>query len=130
MKNIFSPRAVLIIIAAMFLLPLLLAWFMYNGTIDFKPASTRNLGTLVEPPLPMSWADILLISETGETATSASEAFNEHWVVLFAIPSTCSDPCFEQVTALRQIHRASGRHQSRIRIALLLMDRCGKATHL
>lgn len=118
MKKKLSPRLALVIIAALFLLPLLLAWFMYSGTIEFKPGTTRNLGTLVVPPLPTSWNDTQVVSAAGET--QAGDIFDEHWVVLFPVPATCPDACIEQVTALRQVHRASGRHQSRIRIALLL----------
>ena len=39
--------------------PLVLAWLMYNGAIDFKPASTRNLGNLVQSPQPVSWAGLV-----------------------------------------------------------------------
>ena len=127
MKKKLSPRLALVIIAALFLLPLLLAWFMYSGTIDFKPGKTRNLGTLVVPPLPTSWNDTHLINTAGETR--AGDIFDEHWVVLFAVPATCPNACIEQVTALRQIHRASGRHQSRIRIALLMAQESAEALH-
>lgn len=109
MKGKRSPRVLLVVIAAMFLLPLLLAWFMYTGAIDYKPGTTRNHGQLVTPPLPLSWDEI-----------EGGEAFREHWVILHAVPDPCSSECISQVSALRQIHRASGRQQSRILIALLL----------
>jgi len=111
MKGKRSPRVLLVIIAAMFLLPLLLAWLMYTGAIDYKPGSTRNYGQLVTPPLPISWDEI-----------EGGEAFREHWVILHAVPDPCTDECVSQITNLRQIHRASGRQQSRILIALLLEE--------
>ena len=52
MTSKLSPRIALIIIAGLFVLPLALAWLMYSGAIDFQPAETRNLGALVEPPVP------------------------------------------------------------------------------
>jgi len=55
MKTRLSPRTSLVIIAALFMLPLALAWFMYSGAIEYKPSSTRNFGQLVEPPVPMVW---------------------------------------------------------------------------
>jgi len=61
MKMRLSPRLSLIIITALFVLPLLLAWFMYTGTIEYRPGSTRNLGQLVEPPQPISWESIEII---------------------------------------------------------------------
>jgi hypothetical protein len=123
MKFSLSPRLALLIIAAMFLLPLLLAWLMYSGSLDFKPASTRNLGTLIEPPVPIDWTVTALLS--GETKLAANPeqgigVFDEHWVILQLVPAGCDDSCLKRVSNLRQIHRASGRQQFRIRLALLL----------
>ncbi|MBT8049537.1 MAG: hypothetical protein HKN57_03830 [Xanthomonadales bacterium] len=114
-----SPRISLVIIAAVFLLPLLLAWFMYSGTISFKPAATRNLGRLVEPPIPLAWEQTQLVASSGEPAI-AGEVFAEHWVVLYRITGECDSLCRQEITSLRQIHLAAGRNQSRILIALLL----------
>jgi len=120
MKTRISPRLTLVIIAAMFLLPLLLAWFMHSGAIEYKPASTRNFGQLVEPPVPTAWKDIVLMPGPDETLSGPVEAFRDHWVILFALPDPCLESCLEEIYGLRQIHRASGRHQARIRIALLM----------
>ena len=117
-----SPRTSLLIIIALFLLPLLLAWFMYSGAIEYQPSSTRNFGQLVEPPLPMAWQDTVLMPGLVESATGADQVFSDHWVILYVVPDPCLEPCFTDVSALRQIHRASGRHQDRIRIALLMQE--------
>jgi hypothetical protein len=122
MKTKLSPRTTLVIIGAMFLLPLLLAWFMHSGTIEYRPASTRNLGTLVVPPVPISWEDTLLVPGADDSFSGPLQAFSDHWVILYAVPYSCLENCLREVTNLRQIHRASGRHQSRIRIALLISD--------
>jgi len=122
MKKRISPRVSLIIIAAMFVLPLLAAWFMYSGAIAYKPAATRNFGTLVEPPLPLAWEDTHLLAGSSEDSSLAEDVFYEHWVVLYPVTGGCDETCLRDVTALRQIHRASGRHQSRILIALLIQQ--------
>jgi len=122
MSKRLSPRISLIIIAAMFLLPLLLAWFMYTGAIEYKPGTTRNLGQLVEPPVPMSWSSISILGLTGDGPQPAEQDLAEHWVVLKSVPSDCAGACVDEVTELRQVHRAAGRNMSRIRIALLLPE--------
>jgi len=116
MKFRLSPRVTLLIIAALFFLPLVLAWLMYNGTIAFQPHSTRNLGTLVQPPVPVEWAGVSRSEAPHETA---QEAFTGHWLILHAVPNPCAEACLREVADLRQIHRASGRQQARIRLALL-----------
>jgi peroxiredoxin len=51
-----------------------------------------------------------------------SGVFEGYWVILLPVPADCDDSCLKKVTGLRQIHRASGRQQMRIRLALLLDD--------
>jgi hypothetical protein len=116
MKLRLSPRVALLVIAALFILPLALAWLMYTGTIEFQPGATRNLGQLVQPPRPLSWQGVYL---DGATEHSPDNAFAEHWLVLHAVPNPCADVCLRDIAGLRQVHLASGRQQSRIRLALL-----------
>ena len=95
---------------------------MYSGVIEYKPSTTRNFGQLVEPPLPMAWDDIVLAPAAVEPESGAAQAFGDHWVILYTVPGPCLEACFQAVTSLRQIHLASGRHQARIRIALLMQE--------
>lgn len=120
-KKPVTPRIMLVIIAAMFLLPLILAWLMYTGTVEFSPESTKNRGTLVKPPVPLNWQQASLQSTNG-SPTTASERFLTHWVVLYPVPARCEEDCQSQLTSLRQVHVASGRHSSRIRLAVLVGD--------
>lgn len=117
MKALNSPRVALVVIASIFILPLVLAWLMFSGVIDFKLASTRNLGLLVEPPLPLSWNDL---DEPGTGRDSPADTFAGHWLVLHAVPGTCDASCIEAIVGLRQVHRAAGRYRSRIRLGLLV----------
>ena len=125
MKFSLSPRLALLIIAAMFLLPLLLAWLMYSGSLDFKPSSTRNLGTLVEPPVPVDWTVTAMLAGEANLVARFEQSegvFDEHWVILQPVQAGCNDSCLRKVSDLRQIHLAAGRQQLRIRLALLLED--------
>jgi len=116
MKFKLSPRIALLVIAALFFLPLVLAWLMYTGTVELQPHSTRNRGLLVQPPLPVDWAGVHL-EDNGQQ--SAETSFARHWLILHAVPRPCNESCLQQVTDLRQVHRASGRQQSRLHLALL-----------
>jgi hypothetical protein len=122
MKAKISPRITLVIIASLFLLPLLLAWFMYSGAIEYKPSSTQNFGRLVEPAVPMAWEDTVLIPGPYVASSGPDQVFSEHWVILYVPQDSCLEACIQEVSALRQIHLASGRHQPRIRIALLIRE--------
>ena len=115
MKFKLSPRIALVIIAAVFFLPLALAWLMYSGAIDFQPAETRNLGALVEPPVPAALESLEVRSMGGQPASD----WSEHWLVLYAAPEPCEAVCLADAAGLRQVHRAAGRNQQRIRLMLL-----------
>ena len=115
MTSKLSPRIALVIIAGLFVLPLALAWLMYSGTIDYQPAETRNLGALVEPPVPTAFASL----EVRDPAGQADGDWSEHWLVLYATPEPCEAACLADAEGLRQVHRAAGRNQSRIRLMLL-----------
>jgi cytochrome oxidase Cu insertion factor (SCO1/SenC/PrrC family) len=116
MMTRLSPRTLLLVIFAIFLLPLLLAWFMYSGVIEFEPESTRNHGTLVHPPITMPWGRV---STPDDETGNAGELLLGHWTVVYPLPKACRDACIAHITSLRQVHRASGRNQDRVRIALL-----------
>lgn len=115
MSKAMTPRVALILIAALFIVPLMLAWMMYSGVIEFRPGSTRNLGRLVEPPVPLAWEGVRVRDESG----FGTEDFIGHWLVLHAVPEPCGDECVEAVVGLRQVHLAAGRNRSRIRLGLL-----------
>jgi len=119
MKRKMSPRLALVIIAAIFVLPLVLAYLMYSGSIEYNPVETRNLGTLLTPPVPVDLAGL----ETLPNGAQGLGDLEKHWVVLHRLPATCDTSCTEAVTALRQVHRATGRNQSRIRMLLLAPQR-------
>jgi len=123
-KPRFSSRATLVVIAALFVLPLVFAWLMYSGTIAFKPVSLRNLGELVQPPVPVDWEHHLVAFPLGQDASTGTPALSldRHWVVLYLVPYECPSACLEAIAGLRQVHKASGRDQSRVRIVLLLPE--------
>ncbi len=124
MRFKLSPRAALVIIAALFVVPLVLAWLMYSGTIQYQPGSTRNLGELVRPAVPVDWSLAVPVpgGENSPVRPPPEQAFERHWVILHAIEAPCGERCLETVTGLRQVHRASGRQQGRIRLALMLPE--------
>lgn len=110
-----SPRVALVIIAAIFILPLAVAFLMYRGAIEYNPVETRNLGTLVQPPVPVGLDRLGAMGMEGPEP----EALKGHWVVMHRVPPDCGESCLESVTALRQVHRSTGRNQSRIRMLML-----------
>jgi cytochrome oxidase Cu insertion factor (SCO1/SenC/PrrC family) len=107
-------RIMLLTIMAIFLLPLVIAWLMYAGPIDYRPDKTRNLGRLVVPVVPIDWTGVSALD-----GSFTARGVEGSWVILYPVPRHCENLCLEQITRLRQVHRAAGREQDRIRIVLL-----------
>jgi hypothetical protein len=114
MKSV-APKVTLLVILAMFTLPLILAWMMNSGSIPYQPGNTVNQGRLVSPVVPLDWSGVEPIA-----GTQASTGYSGFWVILYAVPVVCNALCLESVTMLRQVHRASGRDQERIKVTLLV----------
>lgn len=122
MKNKLSSRLVLVAISALFVLPLLLAWLLFNGTISMNTVETRSFGELVQPPVAVDWENNLVSYRRGNEFPhrESMELFNGHWVILHVVPPHCPAACLAAVLGLRQVHIAAGRNQQRILIALLI----------
>ena len=110
-----SPRVALIIIAALFVLPLAAAWLMYSGVIEFDPGATRNLGELVEPAVPVALDGLI----ADDPARSPSAELPRHWTIVHVVPADCGADCASVITALRQVYLASGRERARLRMLLV-----------
>lgn len=118
MKPRLSPRLSLVIITLIFVLPLAAAWLMYSGAIEFQPVAKKNLGQLVQPPVPVDSGKLVPIGDT----TRLGDELKNHWGIILDIPGDCQEECLQVAASLRQVHRASGRNQSRVRLLVLVPE--------
>ena len=92
-------------IFALFFGPLLLVMMMRSAWWQYQPGGLKNQGLLVQPPVTLS--------------LNQTEAIDDRWLILYVLDQPCDQGCIENVTALRQIHRAAGRKSENLAIALL-----------
>lgn len=92
-------------IFALFLGPVILVVLMRASWWDYQPAGLKNHGQLVQPPVPLSF--------------SASEEIDRRWAILYVLEQTCGKACVDQLTSLRQIHKAAGRNREHLSVVLL-----------
>jgi len=103
--SLSRQQITLIGIFALFIGPVILVMMMRSSWWQYQPAGQKNLGQLVQPPihLPLSQA----------------QNIDNKWLILYVLDRSCDQPCFDQVTSLRQIHRAAGRNRGKFAIVLL-----------
>jgi hypothetical protein len=95
----------LIGIFALFLGPVLLVVLMRSSWWQYEPGGMKNHGYLVQPPVSLQLEN--------------TENFDRKWLILYTIDQPCEKQCIEEVTTLRQIHRAVGRHAENLSVVLL-----------
>lgn len=104
-------RLVIIGIAALFFVPLLAAIIMQSDWVGYEPSTTTNRGDLVNPPVPLK---LHALQWHGEKPAAGGQ-----WVMLQVIEPGCGQECIDDVTTLRQVHKASGRHQDDVAVVIL-----------
>jgi len=92
-------------IFALFFGPVLLVMLMRSSWWQYQPSGLKNQGYLVQPPIPLS--------------LDQTQSIDGKWLILYVLDQPCDQECIENVTALRQIHRAAGRSGEHLAIALL-----------
>ena len=92
-------------IFALFFGPVLLVMLMRSSWWQYQPAGLKNQGHLVQPPVHLS--------------LEQNQDIDGKWLILYVLDQLCDQGCIENVTALRQVHRAAGRNTKHLSVALL-----------
>lgn len=97
-------RWMLILLALLFIGPLLLAFALYYGDI-WRPAGMAVHGTLIEPPRPLPE---LSLTPGGDTRLQG------RWTLLLVAPGDCPQTCRTALYETRQMRRALGKELDRV----------------
>ena len=103
--SLSRQQLTLIGIFALFLGPVLLVILMRSAWWQYQPGGLKNQGLLVQPPVQLPLKPI--------------PSVEGKWSILYVLDQPCQQVCIENVTALRQIHRATGRNREHLAIVLL-----------
>jgi len=95
----------LIGIFALFFGPLILVMLMRSSWWQYQPSGLKNLGLLIQPPQQIA------LERTTQTS--------DKWLILHVLGEPCELACIEDTAALRQVHRAAGRHAENLEVVLL-----------
>lgn len=108
-----SARIQLLLIAAVFFGPLLVAAWMYYGGHFLQPEGKTNHGELLEP----------IVSLTDALPASELRIHNqEHWLLLYAGAAPCENRCQDALYTLRQSRLMLGKEMQRVKRIFLHGD--------
>jgi hypothetical protein len=95
----------LIGIFALFMGPVILVMLMRSSWWQYQPATLKNHGHLVQPPVVLS--------------LQQSDKLRGRWTILYVPEQPCGQACLDYAATLRQIHTAAGRNRDKLNVALL-----------
>lgn len=108
-----GPRAQLLLIAGLFVVPVLVAWLVvFSG---WRPAGSTNHGQLLEPPVQTA-------TEGWRTPAGdlAGPVLMGYWTLLAVAPEGCGTRCQELMDRLRRVRLALNDDAARVQVALAL----------
>jgi hypothetical protein len=103
-----SPRTALLVIAALFAIPVILAWLQLSGIVHLGEDTTVNRGRLVQPTIALAWP------------AGLSDELSGRWVLTVSAGEDCGENCREFLSGLRNLRTSLGRRQDYL--ALVLVD--------
>lgn len=105
-----SNRLVLLMIAGVFVLPIVIAWLLAAGVFDWRPQGLLNHGTLFDPPI-----DLHRVESTAASAP-LRELPAADWAVVFISDRPCDDACRTVLTELSAIRLVIGKNGTRVSV--------------
>ncbi len=114
-------------LAGLFLLPLLLAFYMYYAT-DWRPAKRVNHGTLISPvrPLPNVHLPRVTLSDSDPVPATPdpSGPFRSKWSIVYIGAGNCDEPCRQALYVMRQTRLSLNNDMSRVERVFLTTGNC------
>jgi hypothetical protein len=111
-------------LAALFLLPLVIAFFTYYGT-SWRPAARVNHGQLITParPLPAALAVVTGEAQSG-TPDPAVPVFRKRWSLVYVGAGSCNADCRQALYVMRQTRLALNNDMARVERVFLASEAC------
>ena len=114
--NPSGSRRKLLLIAALFALPMLVAYALYYS--GWRPEAVHPHGELVQPARPV--ADAALVLLDGKPMRFSE--LRGRWTLVTFSAAECLSPCERNLVKMRQVIAAQGKEAERIQSMLIVKD--------
>lgn len=108
---------IFIILAVIFIGPMIAAWALYFGNEPWLVSKTINHGQLVQPPLNFSQLKITAL----DNAKMDTSSFQNQWLIMYITPVSCDAVCQNNLYKMRQVWIALGKDQDRVQRLLVII---------
>jgi len=115
-----SGRRRLLALAALFFVPLAVAFWMYYAPGGWRPSGDASKGDLIDPARPLPE----LAVPTMDGPPTGAEFLRGRWTMLYVGDGLCDDRCRKALYLTRQTRIALNKDMDRVQRVFLVTDRC------
>ena len=108
----------LLIMAAIFIGPMLLAYLLVNNMHNFDEFNTKNHGELFNPAKPLGDVELVALNGKGFKLSD----LRSKWVMVYIGTAACDKTCSENLYKMRQSRLAQGGELKRIKRLYISID--------
>ena len=110
LKN--KNRLTILVVFLLFAIPVVVAYLLGSGLIDFQPDSTKNHGVFISPPIkPADYTEAEWVNE-----------LPEHWTLIYRTPEVCDEACFAWEDKLHRFNLTLAQNADKLELMLLAKD--------
>lgn len=102
-------RLTIIFTALLFMAPVVMAYLLSSGLINYQPDATKNNGHFVSP--------LVKLADFSEADWVAG--LNGHWTLIRRVPQTCDAQCLELENDLHKYRLSLGHRSEKLKLMLL-----------
>jgi cytochrome oxidase Cu insertion factor (SCO1/SenC/PrrC family) len=113
-------RRQLLLLAAIFFVPLAIAFWMYYGPTGWRPSGDASKGDLIDPARPLA-ALALTTADGGQTSP---DFLRGKWSLVYVGDGLCDDRCRKALYLTRQSRLALNKDMDRVQRVFLVTGRC------
>jgi hypothetical protein len=119
-------RRQLLILAAIFFVPLAVAFWLYYGPSGWRPVGGTNQGDLVDPAVPLPAASLA----QPYAARTAPEFLRGKWTIAYLGDGACDERCRQALYLSRQSRIALNKDMGRVQRVFLATGQCCDRAYL
>jgi cytochrome oxidase Cu insertion factor (SCO1/SenC/PrrC family) len=119
-KAVRRGRRQLLLLAALFFVPLAVAFWMYYGPTGWRPSGDASKGDLIDPARPL--AAVALATADGQRTDP--EFLRGKWSMVYVGDGLCDDRCRKALYLTRQSRIALNKDMDRVQRVFLVTGRC------
>lgn len=119
-RTVQRGRRQLLLLAALFFVPLAVAFWMYYGPTGWRPSGDASKGDLIDPARPLA----ALALTTADGTQTKPDFLRGKWSMVYVGDGLCDDRCRKALYLSRQSRIALNKDMDRVQRVFLVTGRC------